>query len=53
MPFYFLVYPEREVVKAYRLQKDKYRKIDDYSQGIWKGSIQDCAMEVAFSRIWL
>jgi len=26
LPFYFLVYPEREVVKAYRLQEGEYRK---------------------------
>jgi len=52
VPFYFLVYPEREVVKAYHLLEGEYRKIDDYSQGTWNGSIEDCTLNVAFSRVW-
>ena len=52
VPFYFLVYPEQEKVKAYKLWEGEYRKIDDYSQGSWNGSIEDCNMDVDFSRIW-
>jgi len=52
VPFYFLVYPEQEKVKAYHLRDGEYRKIDDDSQGNWKGSIEDCNMDVDFSRIW-
>ena len=52
VPFYFLVYPEREVAKAYHLRGDEYRKIDDYSRGTWKESIEDCNLNMVFSRIW-
>ena len=51
-PFYLLVYPEQKKVKAYHLREGDYGKIDDYSQGTWKCSIEDCSVEVDVSRSW-
>lgn len=42
VPFYFLVYPEQEKVKAYHFREGEYRKIDDYSQESYSFTIQDC-----------
>jgi len=52
VPFYFLVYPEQEKVKAYDLREGEYRKIDDYSQGSWYGSIEDCTVDLPLFRNW-
>ena len=52
VPFYFLLYPEQEMVKAYHLLEGEYRKIEDYSQGSWDDSIEDCPVDADFSRIW-
>jgi len=49
---YLLVYPEAEKVKVYRLIDGEYRKVGDYHDQIHCFELQDCRIELDFSRLW-
>ncbi len=51
--YYGLVYPNRSVVKLYRLNSNgEYMKVDDFTNEKCRLELSVCSLEIDFSKIW-
>ncbi len=52
VPYYVLVYPDKQLAKAYYHQPGKYQKLADYSSEKSDFEVGNCSLKVDFGAVW-
>ncbi len=52
VPYYILVYPDKQLAKAYYHQSGKYKKLADYTDDLSAFEVAHCNLKVDFSAVW-